>query len=85
MYSPAAIEKPPASKPAIPASVTIVGSPEPPATPITMLKLEISPSFTPITAARRLPPPSGPSGESARRKRGLDSASVMFGESSRWG
>ncbi len=57
MYSPAAIDKAPASRPATPAVTTLAAVAPAPATPMIRLALETSPSFTPNTAARRLPPP----------------------------
>ena len=55
MYSPAAIEKAPASKPASPANAIVVLAAPEPAKPITSELLDTSPSLTPNTAARRAP------------------------------
>ena len=60
MYSPAAIENAPASSPATPESRITPGSGPAPATPRIKLALDTRPSFTPNTAARRLPPPAQP-------------------------
>src|ERR1700694_2272170 len=55
MYSPAAIENAPASKPASPANaIAVLAAPEP-AKPITSELLDTRPSLTPNTAARRAP------------------------------
>ena len=55
-YSPAAMEKDPASRPATPARIIYSGLASAPANPITRLKFESSPSLMPNTAARRPPP-----------------------------
>jgi len=57
-YSPAAIERLPASRPARPASSTGWSPPPAPATPQIRLRLETRPSLTPNTAARRSLPPA---------------------------
>src|SRR6476646_2976987 len=55
MYSPAAIENAPASKPASPAkAIAVLAAPEP-AKPITSEVLDTRPSLTPNTAARSAP------------------------------
>src|SRR2546426_705104 len=51
MYSPAAMAKAPARRPATPASTTTWGSGLAPATPMMRLALETSPSLAPKTAA----------------------------------
>ena len=55
MYSPAPIEKAPASSPATPASRISPRSAVPPVTPMTRARLETRPSLTPKMAARRAP------------------------------
>ena len=55
-YSPAAMESAPASRPATPVISTIPDPAPAPATPMTSAALETSPSLTPNTVARRLPP-----------------------------
>ncbi len=57
MYSPAAIDSAPASRPATPLVITAPSPALAPATPMIRLVFETRPSFTPNTAARRLPPP----------------------------
>src|SRR3972149_6916605 len=56
-YSPAAMEKAPASRPATPARRMVPACGAAPATPTTRLRLEISPSLMPKMLARRAPPP----------------------------
>ena len=55
MYSPTAIEKAPASRPAMPAMTMAWLSEEAPATPMTRARLETRPSLPPKTAGRRKP------------------------------
>ncbi len=57
MYSPAAIEKAPASSPAIPDRRMIDGSAVAPATPMMSERLLTRPSDAPKTIARRVPAP----------------------------
>jgi hypothetical protein len=54
------MENAPASSPATPDSKMIELLAEAPATPSIRLAFETRPSFTPNTAARRLPPPLTP-------------------------
>ena len=56
MYSPAAIDNAPASRPASPVVRIAEAFAPAPATPMMRQVLETRPSFTPKTAARRLPP-----------------------------
>ena len=56
MYSPAAIEKAPAARPARPASSTALLSSEPPLTPAMRAKFDTRPSEAPKTAGRSQPP-----------------------------
>ena len=56
MYSPAAIEKAPAARPASPASSTALLSLVPPVTPAISAKLDTRPSEAPKTAGRSQPP-----------------------------
>src|SRR3989304_3649247 len=58
-YSPAAMEKAPARRPATPASSTNFPSVWAPANPMMSAALETRPSLTPKMLARRVPPPPG--------------------------
>ena len=55
MYSPAAIDIAPPTRPAIPAVITAVREVVAAATPITKLAVDTMPSFAPSTAARSQP------------------------------
>src|SRR3972149_5005835 len=65
-YSPTAIEKAPARRPAIPVRTSVVEPTPAPATPRTRDRLETRPSFMPKTAARTAPP-RPPRGQRSRR------------------
>src|SRR3954463_6796820 len=54
-YSPAAIDKAPATKPAMPAVIPALGDAPDAATPSTRLAVETMPSLAPRTAARSQP------------------------------
>ena len=57
-HSPIAIEQAPAARPASPVNRIVFSAAFAPATPITRLRFETSPSFAPSTAARSAFPPS---------------------------
>src|SRR5436309_15623186 len=64
-YSPAAMEKAPASRPATPATTTNRASAAAPATPMISERFDTRPSFTPKIAARSAPLlPPAPNGSS---------------------
>ncbi|CAM5311585.1 hypothetical protein SHIRM173S_11296 [Streptomyces hirsutus] len=56
MYSPAAMEKAPAARPARPVMTMVCCPTEPPATPVISARLETRPSIAPNTAGRSQPP-----------------------------
>ena len=72
MYSPTAMEKAPASSPAMPAMTMAWLSDEAPATPMTSARLETSPSLPPKTAGRRKPVTRDSWGEVGGAGRGYD-------------
>ena len=56
MYSPAAMEKAPAARPASPVITIVCWETAPPATPVISARLETRPSIAPKTAGRSHPP-----------------------------